>query len=246
MTPITDWLDEILLSVASWLSAADLTAFQSTCKRLAALPTDVACWRRLCEAAWQDKPRYRLTPERERWLQLNLPLQSWRARYIFFEQDSKRQLITDTELISLNWYFNYSPQAGGVGKRTLQRVEFTETHLRMQNYPLLPWRLEPSELPAQSNRTPVAPEGRLGRFGPLTMIQNLMQALLSASPLPPKEQVLLIANFPPHRVQRKPDDWEWLIQNDNVIFVSALDESCITYNERGFLESPQHAVEAHD
>jgi len=37
-------------------------------------------------------------------------------------------------------------------------------------------------------------------------------------------QTLRIANFPPHVVSRIDDQWEWLIANDNVTFVSSAAE----------------------
>lgn len=42
-----------------------------------------------------------------------------------------------------------------------------------------------------------------------------------------REQTLLIANFPPHRVTRMPS-WEWLVENENVVIWSVDDSQDIT------------------
>jgi len=46
--------------------------------------------------------------------------------------------------------------------------------------------------------------------------------------------VLDIANFPPHYVKRLPT-WEWEITNENVTFVSCVDND-VQYSDRGFLD----------
>ena len=51
---------------------------------------------------------------------------------------------------------------------------------------------------------------------------TLHQLLASVAerPAAPASQALLVATFPPHSVERLPNEWEWLIRNDNVVFVS--------------------------
>ena len=68
------------------------------------------------------------------------------------------------------------------------------------------------------------------------MVQHMLQALFLADA--PEEraasavrsvtasQHLLIANFPPHKVERLASAWEWMISNENVIFVSGHVEQC--------------------
>src|SRR6056297_3203889 len=92
-----DMSDELFLCVAAFSAPADLLSFQCVCRRTAALPTDHTCWRDLCARRWHDKPRFALTPERERWLEANQPL-SWQRRYFFFESDARRTIISDFEM----------------------------------------------------------------------------------------------------------------------------------------------------
>ena len=57
---------------------------------------------------------------------------------------------------------------------------------------------------------------------------------------PPDPQALNIHNFPPHEVHRLADEWEWMIVNDNVTFVSC---KKIVAESREFLGSDQeHAL----
>lgn len=67
-------------------------------------------------------------------------------------------------------------------------------------------------------------------------------AAASASPAAatshrPPAQSLLIANFPPHAVDRISETWEWVIGNDNVTFVSAAEDAPPRYFERGFMRA---------
>jgi len=108
---LDDLVDELWLSIAASLAPIDLLALQCVCRRAAELPTDGACWRQLCAKRWESKPRFRLTPARERWLDANQPL-TWQRRYYFFEADAKRTTISDAELQTLTWLFNFTPAAG--------------------------------------------------------------------------------------------------------------------------------------
>ena len=82
----------------------------------------------------------------------------------------------------------------------------------------------------------------------ISAIRSLMSSLLSnsamaggegfggSSGVASRRQVVQIANFPPHWVERLMDTREWLIYNDNVTFVSCPpDAGPGTYDERGFL-----------
>ena len=212
-------LDELLLEVATCLDAPGLLDLQATCRRLRALPTD-PCWAKLCEAEWQPRPRFRLTPARELWLRQNLPL-TWRERYEWFQIDARRKVISVTELTTLRWWFNFTPAAGGRGESSRCEAHFTVTHLHVPGYPPLPIELisPPSSDQGTGASLPAAALSTLA--APLTSIQSWLQSLVLAPPPPPdaQPQQLKIANFPLHEVTRL-DSWEWLIQNDNVTLVS--------------------------
>ena len=106
-----DCTDDIHLAIAGCLPPSALVALQCTSQHLASLSYEPH-WRALCAARWQDKPRYRLTEERERWLDANLA-HSWQFRYVYFERDSRRAHLTERELEALIWHFNFTVSAGG-------------------------------------------------------------------------------------------------------------------------------------
>ena len=134
-------VDELLTHVATFIpDAASLVAFESVSTRFARVPHEAA-WRGLCEARWEDKPRYRLTEQRLQVLNTHMRSVSWRRRYATFEVDGRRSSITEEELSSLGWYFNYTPDAGGLGRETLRRVLFKAGRLAMPDYPNLPYAL---------------------------------------------------------------------------------------------------------
>ena len=134
-------VDELLTCIATFLpDAASLIAFESVSSRFASVPHELA-WRSLCEKRWEDKPRYRLTEKRREELNTHMRALSWRRRFATFEVDGRRSSITEEELSSLGWYFNYTPDAGGLGRETLRRVAFKGGRLAVPDYPDLPYAL---------------------------------------------------------------------------------------------------------
>ena len=222
--------EELILHVASALDASSLATFQQICHRFVNAETP-PLWRLLCERRWKQRPRFALTPAREAWLKENLAL-SWQQRYIFFEHDAARSAISSCELNTLEWTFNFAQAAGGCGPLSRQRARFVDDgdnrgrgELHLAGYPPLPYRLEPEDT-APASQQPDSMVARAAErwFRPLTLIQQMMQSLAlgaAASAEPAAPQTLLIANFPPHNVQRLEAEWEWMIFNDNVTFVSA-------------------------
>jgi len=231
-------LDELVLAVLTFLPAPSLVAVQRTCHHLGGLAGDGTIWRSLCAARWQNKPRYRLTAARERWLDVHLPL-PWKDRFAFFERDARRQHLHPSELVTNRWHFNFTPQAGGRGRETLQLVHFRDDEpkpmLHMQGYPPLPYHLSCKSQPSLPGQ-PVEAPGVKAQWGPPTREQALMDDLIDApsAGASPEVQVLYIANFPAHQVSRRESDWEWLIVNENVTLVSAGPEGDVSFDERGF------------
>ena len=134
-------VDELLTCIATFLpDAASLIAFESVSSRFASVPHEAA-WRSLCEKRWEDKPRYRLTEKRHEELNTHMRALSWRRRFATFEVDGRRSSITEEELSSLGWYFNYTPDAGGLGRDTLRRVVFKDGRLAVPDYPHMPYSL---------------------------------------------------------------------------------------------------------
>jgi len=157
-------------------------------------------WCHLCSVEWASKsPRYTLTTERAMELTKAFPGRPWREHFRHAMLDGRRKELHPEELQSLRWAFNFTPLAGGVGKGSMQFVEFRPQNegssqgvLLMQRYPPLPYKL--------------SSDGK----------------------------VLLIADFPPHYIERL-DSWEWVITNQNVTFVSCVGDD-VRYTQRGFLE----------
>ena len=241
--------DELVLSVACALDGRSLATFQQVCTRTANLDTALA-WQALCRERWRDKPRYALTPEREKWLEINLPL-SWQQRYLFFEHDSKRSTLALSELSTLGWVFNFTRPAGSQGQPSRKTARFEDSgeqqgvgRLVLSGYPALPYVLEtPGVQPPRSDDLSSTERAAASWRRPLSLMQHLLQSLVltphtarppdattsaegASSASPP--QKLLINNFPPHEVSRLLDSWEWMISNANVTFVSCASDKGVS------------------
>lgn len=191
----------------------------------------------------QNWPRYRLTAEVEAQLDTKHPGTSWLARYRIVQADADRTLLTQEELETLTWHFNFTPGAGGRGRQTLKSVRFTERKIYVPGYPPLDYFLV-DPVPAQSVDEAIAEFSASGEADPnspqrLGHLRQLLSALMAnpqhRASLPGQEQCVQIANFPPHRVQRLQNTREWLIYNGNVTIVSCGPDGLGEYDERGFL-----------
>ena len=49
-----------------------------------------------------------------------------------------------------------------------------------------------------------------------------------------RRQWLFVNNFPPHTVERRAADGEWIIKNENITCVSCHETEAPTYRDRGF------------
>eukprot|EP00980_Cylindrotheca_fusiformis_P019295 scaffold6614_cov88-Cylindrotheca_fusiformis.AAC.6 len=66
---------------------------------------------------------------------------SWKARYAWVQLDLSRTVLTEMELETMDWYFNFTPQVGGRGKDTLRRCIFRDGMLLIVGFPPLPYNL---------------------------------------------------------------------------------------------------------
>lgn len=140
---LEDLPEELILAVASHLPATGLINLSCLSHRFIELPFE-PLWRRLSMAAWQQRwPRYALSKEHERWLDQHIP-STWVARFHDIELDTKRTAITEADLASREWWFNYTQGAGGLGAETLQQVKFLGGMLHLSGYPPLPLSIEPA------------------------------------------------------------------------------------------------------
>mmetsp|Transcript_15763 Transcript_15763/g.43065 ORF Transcript_15763/g.43065 Transcript_15763/m.43065 type:complete len:235 (-) Transcript_15763:142-846(-) len=136
-------LETILL----YLGARDLCLFSGVDSRRGTLELTDSAWCKLCEIVWSSKSsRYHLTPQRARLLALQGG--GWRGHYKQALEDGRRDSLRPNELSELQWIFNFTPQAGGLGAATMQFVRFGAKELDspmglllMKNYPPLPYEL---------------------------------------------------------------------------------------------------------
>lgn len=232
--PLDHLDDDSLTCLAGFLSPSELLGFLRLNRRFHALPS-AALWRALCEARWRPWPRYRLDGKREEWLNARFPSvpREWIGRYRFFEEETARREITHKELQTLDWNFNFTHGAGGQGRASVVRARFTATELLLPNYPPLPYQLA----------TPAGSSGPSGSAGAMSAIGAAMSTLLSSvgvlstpdRQMMSEPQLLLISNFPAHRIRRLPADKEWLIENPNVMIVSCAGGALGDFDENGFL-----------
>mmetsp|Transcript_52576 Transcript_52576/g.168541 ORF Transcript_52576/g.168541 Transcript_52576/m.168541 type:complete len:271 (-) Transcript_52576:214-1026(-) len=140
-----------VVAVLLGLEAKDLCRLSMADRRRRALDAGIAdgVWCRLCEACWHTKSaRYRLTPERTHFLATTSRGTAWREHYRHALHEGRRASLQPTELVTLSWAFNFTPQAGGRGLSSMQLVEFRPAEpgsargvLLLAGYPPLPYEL---------------------------------------------------------------------------------------------------------
>lgn len=236
--------DDLVLGACAYLQPADLLAVSSSCPRLAALPLGLT-WRAAYArrtAAW---PMYALTPDREAALEASEATAQldWKRRYGWVCWEAQRTVLTEAELGSMRWLFNFTARAGGRGRATLKEARFANSNLMLPGFPPLPYTLV--HLPgARLPRYDAEADGRglpafvLPRRASVAASVDLPCAA-SGEP-PPPEQVVCISNFPPHTVERVPSTREWLVSNANATLLSchAADGGFGSYTDRNFLDAP--------
>lgn len=132
--------DSLLLNILSFTEVPELVRVELVSIRLQNLDTG-ALWNAICQDCWKPYPRYRLSEARVRWLDKHMKYYSWKARFAWVQIDLSRTTMTQEELERLDWYFNFTPQAGGRGKETLRRCIFRDGMLLVVGFPPLPYSL---------------------------------------------------------------------------------------------------------
>lgn len=138
----------VIVGVLMGLDATDLARLMAADKRRLDSELTENAWCQLCEICWRSKSvRYRLTPERAQHLASSTGA-SWRQHFKQAQRDGQRNQLQPEELSELRWAFNFTMQAGGRGRETMQFVEFqaagpgsSEGILLMRGYPPLPYVL---------------------------------------------------------------------------------------------------------
>ena len=132
--------DSLLLAISSYLGVDELITFELVSKRTRKLDL-ASLWEDLCDKRWKDWPRYR-------WVNLRnshpvLVSKNWKERFLWVEKDHSRKILPRDELLRLQWFFNFTPNAGGRGWETLRRCWFHGEFLFVPSYPPLRYRLIP-------------------------------------------------------------------------------------------------------
>ena len=194
--------DHLLIHVAAFLAPKDLLSFQCVSKNLAKLDTS-QLWHNLCKQRWEPWPRYRLTDERVREMsseEQDFLDSSWKQRYLRVEREATRITLKMEDLIHLDWYLSFSLTGVRGDLRTpLESVQFSPSGtLHVPGYPALDYEIIQDAPPAV----------------------QLPQSLHGDRPFS-QRQWLRISNFPPHYITRKASDANWMIVNENVVFLSS-------------------------
>jgi hypothetical protein len=134
--------DTLIVTVASFLPAKDLCKFEMVDKRTNRHIDKGHLWKKLCVDRWKNWPRYKLTSSRMEWIENHLHHLDWKNRYKWVEEDVARTRITWEELESLDWFFNFTPVAGGRGQETLRKCQFQQGFLFLSQFLPMPYRLE--------------------------------------------------------------------------------------------------------
>lgn len=218
--------DELILGALSFVEAKDLINFQATCKRYRNLETE-DLWRALCAHRWQGWPIYssddrlRHNPNEER---EESPASTWKGRYEWVERDFRRTEITQDDLESLEWHFNFLPWAGGSsnGTGTRSLAYFHQGRLFILKYL---WMYPSLNYEVITRNTEIDSREDANLRGGLeeVILEPLRLAVISAGTSSPRYsdiQYIQISSFPPHFVART-SVGGWILWNENVVFFSA-------------------------
>ena len=218
--------DELILVCLSFLQAKDVLTFQETCRRYQNLNAEDH-WRALCERRWQDWPIY-LADDRLRRDPSEVvegsPASTWKDRYKWVECDFRRTEITQEELETLEWHFNFLPWAGGNsnGTGTRSPAYFHRNCLYLVNYLWIYPSLNFEVLTYDTDNLSV--DDIFFRAGlEVVLGEPLRQAIIFAGTSNPRHsttQYVQVSLFPPHYIART-SEGGWVLWNENVVFCSA-------------------------
>ena len=193
--------DDLQRQIASYLSPKDLLSFCGLSSEFSALDVD-ALWREQCIRRWSTWPRYSINDDNRRQeFEKRHPNTLWKDRYRIVYQEATSTNVTTEDLVNLKWYLSFVLSGvRGETRSDFVQVRFTPMGtLLVPGYPPLPYHIENGHPPSSSNQIPLNLRGDQ----PFST-----------------QQWLRVSDFPPHFVTRKLSNAEWLIVNENVMFVS--------------------------
>jgi hypothetical protein len=124
--------DALLLLIASYLGSDDLISFELVTIKFRNLPLE-GLWEAMCHERWKAWARYRW--ENLQKSHRHLTIKTWKQRSLWVEKDFARTKLTEEELETRLWYFNFTPEAGGHGSDTLRKCYFHGGCMFVPDYP---------------------------------------------------------------------------------------------------------------
>jgi hypothetical protein len=139
--------DELIQSVFSFVDAKDLGLVEITCAYFRTITSPL--WKLCCDKDFSSFPRYRC--------QTNgyYGKDSYKLTYEWLFREVKRARITNNDLETLDWYFNFLPSAGGRGRFTLMECVFDQQFLTIPPFPILPYSIQEDGLYLQVSEYPL-------------------------------------------------------------------------------------------
>jgi hypothetical protein len=116
----------------TFMNYRDLTQFEQTCESAYRLVASTLAWKYRCDSDFVPYPRYDCQ-------KYGYPCEDYKKSYRYLFSEVRRKKIHIHDLESLDWYFNYTPVAGGRGKDTLVSCSFRDGQLHLVGYPPLPY-----------------------------------------------------------------------------------------------------------
>jgi hypothetical protein len=130
--------EALLLVITSYLGIEDLMSFELVTRKFRDLPLE-GLWETMCHRRWKAWARYRW--ENLQKSHRHLTLKTWKQRCLWVEKDFARTKLSEEELETRLWYFNFTTEAGGRGADTLRKCYFHGGYLFVPDFPPFPCRL---------------------------------------------------------------------------------------------------------
>lgn len=133
--------DEIIQLTITFLPVKELVTCTLDSKKFNNMANQDYIWKERCRKRWEDKPYYRLTPQREKKFKaMYIP---WKEIYFTQERDSRRIRIKEREVYEMEWQliFKHAPMMMYRGEETHYPLFTADHKFYMDGYPSFVWRL---------------------------------------------------------------------------------------------------------
>jgi hypothetical protein len=127
--------DEILRYIVSYGSVQELCRIESSCKFFRESLDYSKIWKTRCDETFEIFPRYACQKH-------GYPSESYKDAFEYIYKEIRRTKMQVNDLVSLRWFFNFHPSAGGRGRNTLSECEFSRLDVTVNEFPPLPYALQ--------------------------------------------------------------------------------------------------------